>query len=131
MFGSSRNKSFGMVLLILVLAAAIYGFAAANTVPDSGAGDGSGDICGYLIENVAYTLNGTDPGVLDEVAFDTTPEGAGCTHGDPATVKVKLEATAGTWYDCAVGTGVDWECDLTGTALDVLDADELRVIAVE
>ena len=70
MLRSYKVRSFGMLALILILAAAIDGFAAANTVPDSGAGDGEGTIYGYEVTNIEYTLNATDPGNIDSVEFD-------------------------------------------------------------
>ena len=42
----TRPRNTGLVLLALILAAAVYGFAAANTVPDTYAGDGAGTILG-------------------------------------------------------------------------------------
>jgi len=47
-----------VILLALILSAVAFGFAAANTVDDSGAGDGSGAISGYDVA-VSYTTDGT------------------------------------------------------------------------
>ena len=52
-----RPRSFGMLVIALILAASIYGFAAANTVPGTSAGDGSGAISGYTVSNIVYGLN--------------------------------------------------------------------------
>lgn len=40
-------RSIGMLILALILAASVSGFAAANTVPAHKAGDGEGVITGY------------------------------------------------------------------------------------
>jgi hypothetical protein len=128
MFHFSKAKSIGMILIILVAAAAIYGFAAANTVPDSGAGDGSGTIYGYAITNIVYNLNATNPGNIDSVEFDI--DDLGGVLGDPGTVVIELESGAGTWYTCTVASG-HATCDTTTPAQDVLSATELRVVAVD
>ena len=48
-----RPRSFAMIILVLILAAAVYGFAASNTVPATTyAGYGSGTISGYTITTV-------------------------------------------------------------------------------
>lgn len=68
-----------------------YGFTAANTVPDSRAGDGSGTISGYTVSNIDYTLDSADPSLLDAVDFDVDSDPTG------SDIKVQL---GGTWYDC-------------------------------
>jgi hypothetical protein len=110
-----------MVLVVVIIAATAYAFAAANTVPATKAGDGLGVISGYTVTAVEYTLNGTDPSTLDSVAFDL---GAAAATGQ---VKVQLVATTGDWYTCTHGTGFVWSCDTTG--LTVSSIDQLRVIA--
>jgi hypothetical protein len=118
-----------MTLLILVFAAAVYGFAAANTVDVSGAGDGEGTISGYNITNIKYNLNSSTPYNIDSVEFDATPLGA---QGAPTTVKVELVDGSGDWYNCTTpGTNEDWECATTAPQLSAAAADNLRVIAVE
>ena len=126
MFHFTQAKSIAVILLILVAAAAMYGFAAANTVPDSGAGDGAGTISGYTISSITYTLNSSNPRNIDSVEFDISSDGG---LGDPATVKVELEGGTGTWYDCAIAAG-HVTCDTTTPAQDVEGATSLRVVAV-
>ena len=66
----NRSLKLATVLLIvLVLSMSIYAFAAANTVPASSAGDGSGAISGYTISAIHYGLNATNPGNVDSVTF--------------------------------------------------------------
>lgn len=64
-----RPKTLVAVGLALVLTTAAYGFAAANTVPDSKAGDGTGAVSGYTVSNVTYYLEASDPSKLDKVTF--------------------------------------------------------------
>lgn len=107
-----------VVFVIVAISASAYAFAAANTVPDTKAGDGSGAVSGYTVTSVAYTLNGTNPSTLDSVSFDL---GAAATQ-----VEVQL-VSAGSWYACTLDAGTVWECDTTG--LTVATIDQLRVVA--
>jgi hypothetical protein len=111
----------GAVLLLAVaVMAAAYGFAATNTVPDTRAGDGAGNINGYTVSNVTYTLNASNPQQLDRVEFDL--------NAAAGTVKVRLQTT-GSWYDCTNTSGNHWRCDTPGQG--VQPANELRVVAVQ
>jgi hypothetical protein len=114
-----RPRTLLAVMLVLILAAAVYGFAATNTVTATAAGDGTGVISGYAITNVAYTLNGSNPGTIDSVAFSINPTSAG-------TVRIKLVAAGSTWYNCTNAAGAV-SCTTTGAS--VTAADELRVVA--
>jgi hypothetical protein len=122
-----RNiKVLIIALVVLVLAASSYAFAAAITgIPDSKAGTGSGTVTGYAVTNVAYTFNTTNPGNIDLVSF---------TLDSVATVgKIQLE-TGGTWYSCIDFDGVaavnDWTCDTTvGTQATVALMDILTIVA--
>ena len=122
------NPRFLFLLLIaLMFSTIVYGFAAANTVPDSGAGDGAGTISGYTVSSIVYTLNTTNPQLLDQVKFSISADTVGVATGK---VKVRLDASTSSWYDCTLAAGVA-TCDLSsGTTINVVDADELRVVAV-
>lgn len=117
-----RNFKVLLVLLAaIVVAAAAYAFAAANTVPDTKAGAGAGTVSGYTVSAVVYNLNASDPTLLDSVEF---------TLSDAAVqVKIKLEAAGSTWYDCTNTANNDWTCDTTSPAQSVEDMDELNVVA--
>jgi hypothetical protein len=111
-------------MLILILAAASYAFAAANVVPETGAGDGSGTISGYTVSNIHYNLNATNPANIDSVEFTLAPTpGAGA----PASVQVQLNG-GGTWFSCSLAAGT-WTCNLSGVT--ALNATNLRVVAAE
>jgi hypothetical protein len=119
-----------MPLLVLVLAGvglsgAGYAFAAANTVPTSKAGDGSGAITGYTVSAVVYDLNAAAPQNIDQVTFnvDSVP---------PAGSKIRLKLVSGgaTWYTCTnAGTAVT--CNTTVPQATVASADELRVVVAQ
>ena len=122
-----RNiKVLLIVLVVLVLAASSYAFAAAITgIPDSKAGTGSGTVSGYAVSAVAYTFNSSDPSLLDSVAF---------TFDAAATnVQIQVDSGGSVWYDCAdtdTGVGLAWACDTTvGTQATVALMDTLTIVA--
>lgn len=114
-------KTLIVVFLVIAISGSAYAFAAANTVPDTKAGDGVGGVSGYTVINVVYTLNATNPSTLDSVAFDL---GAAAATGK---VKAQLVATTGTWYACTNTGGTLWSCTTTG--LTVVSINQLRVVA--
>lgn len=125
MFKSTSRLAFAM-LALLILASAVYGFAAANTVNPSKAGDGAGAVSGYVLSNIHYNLNATNPRNIDSVTFnlDSTPVAG-------STITIKLVAAGSTWYTCThVATAVT--CNNGSTlGASVLTADELRVVVAD
>ena len=120
-------KNIFLLIPTLIVAAGIYAFAAANVVPESGAGDGTGTISGYTITNVTYDTNDDgNPTTLDEVTFDIDPT-AGA--GTPTEVFVEVVAGTDNWFSCAAGGGSSWACTITST--NTVDADALNVVAAE
>lgn len=117
-----RNmKVLFVVLVVIAMAASAYAFAAANTVPATKAGDGSGAISGYTVSAIVYNLNSSNPTNLDSVDF---------TLSDAAvTVKIKLVSAGSTWYNCTVVSGNDWTCNTTSPAQTVTTMDSLEVVA--
>jgi hypothetical protein len=113
-----RPRTMVAVLLVLILSLAVYGFAAANVVPPSSAGDGSGAITGYTISNIHYALNASNPGNIQTVTFSIVPTSAG-------DVRVTLDGT--TWTTCTNSSG-SVSCSVSQAALA---ATNLRVVAAE
>jgi hypothetical protein len=68
-----RVRFIAAIALALVLATAAYGFAATNTVQNSGAGDGNAVISGYHVSDVVYALNESDPSKIDSMSFNVAP----------------------------------------------------------
>jgi len=127
MFTRNRNiRYMAIFALVLVLAGATYAFAAANTVPPSKAGDGSGAISGYAVSTIHYNLNATNPGTIDSVTF--TLNSAPATG---STIKIKLVAAGTTWYTCT-NTTTSVTCN-NGTTLgaSVTSADSLEVVIAD
>ena len=125
----SRWARVGRVGVVFMIAATIlagsYAFTAANTVPASKAGDGSGAVTGYTVTNVHYTLNGTDPSKIDAVSF--TLNTAVATGG---TLKITLDGGT-NWFSCTVNTTTP-SCTTTGAGQPtVLAAANLRVVAAD
>ena len=120
----SYSRFLPALMLVLILAAAAYAFAAANVVPESGAGDGSATISGYTITNVHYTLNGTNPANIASVQFDVAP-----TAGAGAAQSVSVQLDGGTWSTCSLVSGNSWTCSLTGVTAAA--AANLHVVAAQ
>jgi hypothetical protein len=118
----STNKIVFIAILTGILASAAYAFTAANTVPGSQAGSGSGAISGYTATAVSYTLNATTPTNIDAVAFTISPT-------TTAAVKIQL-AAAGSWYSCTNTSG-SVSCATTSPQATVAAATQLTVVAVQ
>ena len=118
------KRSLVTLFLVLGLMAMASAFAAANVVPESGAGDGSGTISGYTVSNIAYDLNAANPGNIDQVSFTLAPT-AGA--GAPNDVQAQLVA-GGSWFTCSLNSGT-WECPVAGVTAQA--ANQLRVVAAE
>jgi len=109
-----------VTLLLFVLAGATYAFAATNTFPETAgyAGDGSATISGYVVTNIQYTTSGAN---LTAVSFDL--------NASASNVQASVVA-GGTLVPCSdSGAGKSWSCSFSGVT--VLDADSLRVVAVQ
>ncbi len=123
---SSRPRAVRLVaamVFALLLAATTYALAASNTVPDGKAGAGAGQISGYNVSGVHYSLNAADPNAIDSVEFvlDTPATGA--------TVQVQLQSASGTWFACSA-MDVTVTCPVNG-AVSVSQADQLTVVATD
>jgi hypothetical protein len=131
----NRRTIVSLAVLLLIMAVA-YGFAASNVVADSSAGDGIGNISGYKISGVTYTLATADPRNLSSVSFTIADDGV-TTNGVatvPTTLKIGFPASASaapaTWFNCTPpstypGTAT---CSVTGT-VKVYDINFLEVVA--
>lgn len=117
-----RPRSFGMLILVLILAASVYGFANTNTVEATSAGDGVAAISGYDIVSVNYSIFGdSDPSDIDAITFDL--------QATVASVWVSLDNGA-NWTDC---TGSISGTTVSNCAMNVLvtAATQLRIVAAD
>jgi hypothetical protein len=116
----------GRITAVTLMAGAIvagsYAFTAANTVPNSKAGDGSGNVTGYVVSSIHYNLNSTSPQNIDSVTFtvDSTPVAG-------STIKV---VTGGNTYSCTNAT-TTVTCNTTSPVLSVSSVTTLRVIIAD
>ncbi|RLD04093.1 MAG: hypothetical protein DRI32_06325 [Chloroflexi bacterium] len=119
-----------VVLLALILSAVAYGFAAANTVDASKAGEGEGAVSGYAITNIHYTLDVSgDPGTITNVTFTTdvaVPAG-----GTVYVVAEDVPFTTQVASDSCTGLGTtSLSCNFS-TTLTVPFIENLRVVAAQ
>jgi hypothetical protein len=124
----SRNIKVLLVLVaVLALAGAAYGFAAANSVPTTAAGYTAKVVSGYTVSNIKYNLTVDDPTTVDTITFGIAPT----TVGDPAPVTVYLQtALSGPWTTCVVTTTTGSTVVCTPTLSPaVADVSALNIVA--
>lgn len=113
----NRKRYTLAALLALVVATASFAFAAENTVPDSNAGLGDGEVSGYTVTNVSWDLDDTNPAVIDEFTFTISPTTA-------AEVRVALDQGSGyNWL--AAGDCVNASGTVTCTPTSTVDTEDL------
>ncbi|TAK14898.1 MAG: hypothetical protein EPO32_00075 [Anaerolineae bacterium] len=114
------------IIIALGLITAGLIFAAGNSVPESGAGDGTGVVSGYTVTAIDWDIQAANPTLLDNVVFTVTPT-AGA--GNATEVYVTVDAGA-NWITCTNVLTV-WTCDFTATDPTVLSAVALRIVAIQ
>lgn len=120
---SSRRMLLVLALAIVAtISYATYAFTAANTVPASTAGEGTGAISGYTISGIDYTLNGANPSNIDAVGFTLAP-------APPATGTVAIKINA-VGYSCTFA-GAAANCVTTAPQATVAPSTTLTVIAAD
>jgi hypothetical protein len=106
-----------------LMAVLTYGFAAANTVPASNAGDGQTAISGYTVTNVHYTLDTNTPTNVSSLSFTLSPAlpGSGVT---------RISLNGGTsWLAANACTGTSNISCTASVAVTALS--NLRVVAAQ
>jgi len=122
------GKSLTVVFALIILSAFVYGFAAANTVPETGAGDGSGTVSGYTISNVSWSLLSSEPSSLSGVQLDVA---ATAGAGDASDVRITVDGGT-NWVSCSGPSGSTWTCSFSaGSEPSVSSVSALQVVAVE
>jgi hypothetical protein len=111
----------------LAVAGGAYAFTAANTVPASTAGAGSGTVSGYTVTNLHYGLNATSPANVDTLTFTVSP-----VIPSTSTGKVIVQATLSVGgpnnYTCTTNT--TGETVTCATTSPQLTADKLTGVTV-
>ena len=120
-----RTRTIIALFLIMLLIVAASAYAAANVVPESGAGDGSAAVSGYTVTAVSYSLDGSDPSLISAVSFNITP-----TSGASPVSEVQVQLVSnGTWFACDESGAPAVTCTITGVT--VVSANQFRVVAVQ
>ncbi len=122
----TQYRVLSLVSLSLIIAAATYGFAEANTIPGvSGMGAGYGVKSSYEVSRVSYTLDLEDPATFTAVDFVLEGEGSAIFVGVSASEKGEI-----TWADDCENIGTQWTCSFD-QSIDVLAADWLHVTSAQ
>ncbi len=117
-----RRTIGGLAAVVAAVGIGGLAFTASNTVPASKAGDGSGDVTGYTISSVHYSLNSTDPATIDSVGFNLNS-----TPASGSTIKVKVD---GSWYSCT-NTVAAVTCDTSSGPPSVASTASLQVVVAD
>jgi hypothetical protein len=115
-------KVLVIAIVAFAFAAVATAYAAANTVPASKAGDGSGAITGYTVSAIHYVL-ASPPTTINSVTFtlDSAPVAG-------SLIRIKLVAAGSTWYTCT-NAGASVTCNNGSTlGASVSTADSLEVV---
>jgi hypothetical protein len=109
------------------VAGGAYAFTAANTVPASTAGAGSGTVSGYTVSNIHYGLNATTPLNVDSLTFTISPVIPSTSSGK-VIVQAALSTGGPNTYTCTPNTAGDTiTCPTTAPQLT---ADKLSTVTV-
>jgi hypothetical protein len=125
-----RNfKVLLIVLVVIIVGASAYAFAAANTVPDSAAGYKANVVPGYTVTSIVYDLNATNPTLVDKITFSVSPSSGAVVA---AIVKVQT-ATGGSWTGCTLVAGtapaMAVTCTYADPTLAIADVTALNIVA--
>jgi hypothetical protein len=105
-----------------VVSGGAYAYTAANNVPASNAGSGTGAISGYAVSSLSYTLNANDTRNVDSVSFSISPTNA-------QTVTAQLAASS-SWYACTNSSG-SVSCATTSPQATAVGSTQLTVNAAQ
>lgn len=120
-------KKIILIVLVAVLVAVGFAYAAANTVPVTGAGDGTNTIAGYKVTGVHYNLDTTDPSMIASVDFMLSRLNSQSNSAE--TVSIQL-LSGGDWYPCSIPSGSNnWLCTIGDVS--VFAPISLRVVAAQ
>jgi hypothetical protein len=114
-----------------VIAGGAYAFTAANTVPTSNAGAGSGTVSGYTVSNVHYALDGTAPTNIDTLTFNVSPV-IPSTGSGKVVVQAALTSGGPNTYTCTTNTAGDTvTCATTAPQLTAATLNSLTIVAAQ
>lgn len=109
-----------------IVAMSAFGFAAQNTISNGGkAGDGYGQISGYVVTNVHYSTTGADiTGVTFHLDSSATTASVGFADDGNGTNATALSACSPT-----NASKTNWSCPVAAGTVTALNAKYVRVVA--
>lgn len=120
------GRSFFMTAMAGATVMAVGGMAytAANTVPNTVAGSGSGTVSGYTISSIVYNVNASDPRNVDSITFSYSP-----SSPDPTRARVSSDGGT-TWFNCdsAIVGASDLVSACTTSGLTVASLSSLIIV---
>ena len=122
-----RTKVALVSLSAFVVAGSAYAFTAANTVPASNAGAGSGTVSGFTVSNLHYALNAATPTNVDSLTFAVSPA-IPASGGGTVIVQALLATGGSNTYRCSTDT--DGTAVTCATSAPALVAESLIGVAV-
>lgn len=122
-----RVKVLVAVVAALGVAGGANAFTAANTVPASVAGAGSGAVSGYTVTNVHCNLNATSPVNIDSLTFTVSPLIPSMSSGK-VIVQALLSTGGPNTYSCTTTTAGD--AVTCATSSPQLAADKITSVTV-
>ena len=101
-----RGPVLWILAAITLLAVGGAAFTAANTTPLSSAGsDVAGVVSGFTISGITYTLNTTDPTLVDSVVYTAQSNHAGPWPASLTTLVGRFTTVPAAWYVCTDAAG--------------------------
>jgi len=123
---STQNRILAIVSLSLVIAAATYGFAEADSISGgSMIGAGFGVKSSFVVSSVSYILDVENPSCFVAVEFTLDQNGTEIIVGVSGTEKGDI-----LWADDCTLIDSNWTCAFD-ESIDVLAADWLHVTSVQ
>ncbi|MGD8457073.1 MAG: hypothetical protein PVF83_11865 [Anaerolineales bacterium] len=117
----ARPRTLVFALILVVLAALTFGFAAENTVGASHAGFGEAAVSGYSVD-VQWTLNSSNPSQTTQVTLDFGADTPGDVYAlvgtDNSSPYCDVTDWTGSWIDCTEG-GTTATCTYTGSVIEI------------
>ena len=122
----TQNRILAIVSLSLVIAAATYGFAEADSISEGSViGAGFGVKSAYVVSCVSYTLEVENPSSFVAVEFMLDQNGTEIIVGVSGTEKGDI-----LWADDCALNDSNWTCTFD-KSIDVMAADWLHVVSVQ
>lgn len=119
------------VVAAAAVAGGAYAFTAANTVPSTNAGAGSGTVSGYSVTNLHYSLNATTPANIDSLTFNVSPVIPSTSSGK-VIVQASLSSGGPNTYTCTTNTAGDTvTCATTSPQLTADKLSSVTVVAAQ